>query len=249
MHKLLSANLNRLRINKAFWLTVILMILVEIFLGWLVLKHNSTRIDIVLFISLQGIGILTSVFFSLFLGTEYSDGTIRNKIIAGHKRSSVYLASFVTGIISITIIYLAWIFIGGILGIIAHASLLDIGIGKIALIGVAGWLACVSYISIFNITGMLSSSKARTSIICILTSFILVFIGLLCYSLARPGLLSGSKRVMFKFLFDFNPFGQTFQIMSIDDVPLLWKLVKYSLLLSSILTVLGLYTFSKKDLK
>lgn len=223
------------------------MILVESFLGWLVLKQNSTRIDIVLFISLQGIGILTSVFFSLFLGTEYSDGTMRNKLIVGHKRSSVYLASFITGIISITLIYLCWILTGCIFGIISHASL-NTDIGKIALIGVAGWLACVSYISIFNLTGMLSSSKARTSIICILTAFILVFIGLLCYSLARPGLLSGSKRIIFQFLFDFNPFGQTFQIMSID-VALLWKLVKYSLLLSSILTVLGLYTFNKKDLK
>lgn len=247
MRKLLSANLSRLRINKAFWLTVILMILVESFLGWLVLRQNSTRIDIVLFISLQGIGVLISVFFSLFLGTEYSDGTIRNKLIVGHKRSSVYLASFITGVISVTIIYFAWIFTGGIFGIIYHASLNN-NIGKIALIGVAYWLACVSYISIFNLVGMISSSKARTSIICILTAFILIFGGLTCYSLARPGFLSSSQRVIFQFLFDLNPFGQTFQIMSID-VALLWKLVAYSLLLSSILTALGMYSFSKKDLK
>lgn len=247
MHKLLSANLSRLRMNKAFWLTVILMILVESFLGCLMLKQNSMRIDAVLFISLQGIGVLISVFFSLFLGTEYSDGTLRNKLIVGHKRSSVYLASFITGITSVTIIYFAWILIGGIFGIISHASLNN-NIGKIALIGVAYWLACISYISIFNLVGMISSSKARTSIICILTAFILIFVGLTCYSLARPGLLSGSQRAIFQFLFDFNPFGQTFQIMSID-VASLWKLVAYSLLLSSILTGLGIYAFSKKDLK
>ena len=31
-----------------------------------------------------------------FIGTEYSDGTIRNKIVVGHSRSTIYLANLLT---------------------------------------------------------------------------------------------------------------------------------------------------------
>lgn len=247
MHKLLSANLRRLWSNKAFWLTVILMACIEAAFCLLLSRQGPLPMGPILFISLQGIGILTSVFFSLFLGTEYSDGTIRNKLIVGHKRNNIYLASLITGIIAITIIYLAGILTGGVLGTICHDPL-KYSIGQIILAGIIGWLACVSYISIFNLVGMLSSSKAVTSIICILTAFMLVFAGLICFKLVGQGIPTGSGEVICQFLYEFNPFGQTAQTMTMSmDSP--WKLVVYALLLTFALTGLGVYAFHKKDLK
>lgn len=242
MYKLLSANLSRLWINKAFWLTVVLMICLESICCLLLSGQDSVSMDYILFISLQGIGILTSVFFSLFLGDEYSDGTIRNKIIVGHKRENIYLASFITGIIAVTVIYLAGVLTGIIIGIILF-PLSHYSISQIMLAGVIGWLACVSYVSIFNLIGMISSSKVRTSIICILTAFILMFVALTFFAL-----LSGSQNVIYQFLFEFNPFGQTVQAMLIEiDSP--EKQILYSLFISFIPTGLGVYIFSKKDLK
>ena len=72
--------------------------------------------------SLQVVGILISIFYSLFLGTEYNDGTIRNKLIVGHKRETIYLASFITGTVAVTIIYFIWGLIGGIFTLVSHAS-------------------------------------------------------------------------------------------------------------------------------
>lgn len=108
MYRLISANLSRLRLTSSFWMTIAFMVLLESFLGILILGQESIRMDILLFMSLQIIGIVTSVFLSLFLGTEYNDGTIRNKIVVGHKRSHIYLASLVTAITAITIVYFAW---------------------------------------------------------------------------------------------------------------------------------------------
>ena len=42
------------------------------------------------------IRILTSILVSLFIGTDYHDGTIRNKLICGASRTSVYLSNFIT---------------------------------------------------------------------------------------------------------------------------------------------------------
>lgn len=247
MRKLLSADLRRLWINKAFWVSVILMACIEgVFL--LILSGQDTiPFDIILFISLIGIGVLTSVFFSLFLGTEYSDGTIRNKLIVGHTRSRVYLASYITGIIAITVIYLAGVLTGGIMGILIYAPPIY-SIEQITLAGVIGLLACVSYISIFNLVGMLSSSKAKTSIICILTAFILMFAGLILYSLVGQNILTGSAKTICEFFYEFNPFGQILLIIPIN-IASPWRLATYSLLLSVVLTGMGVYVFHKKDLK
>lgn len=247
MHKLLSADLRRLWINRAFWLTVLLVACAEGAFSLLLSGQGPMPMDIILFIPLLSIGVLTSVFFSLFLGTEYSDGTIRNKLIVGHKRNRIYLASLITGIIAITIIYLTGVLTGGIIGLLLYAPS-NHSIGQITLAGVIGWLACVSYISIFNLVGMLSSSKAKTSIICILTAFILIFAGLICYQLAGQNGLTGSALVICQFLYEFNPFGQTVQALPID-IASPWKLAAYALFLSSVLTGLGVVVFHKKDLK
>lgn len=242
MYKLLSANLRRLWINKAFLVTVIVMACIEGLLCLFLSKQVSLPMDFVLFLSLQGIGILTSVFFSLFLGTEFSDGTIRNKLIVGHKRNSIYLASFITGIIAVTFIYLAGVLTGGMIGFLIFAPL-NHGIGQIAIAGVIGWLASVSYVSIFTLVGMLSSSKSKTSIFCILTAFILAFVGLVFYAL-----LQSTPSATLQFLFEFNPFGQTVQTMTIV-ITSPWRLAIYSLFLSFALTGVGMAAFFKKDLK
>lgn len=248
MRKLLSANFNRLLINRAFWLAVILMTFAEGIFLLLMLRSGPIPIDVVLFFPLQCVGVLVAVFFSLFLGTEYSDGTIRNKLIVGHKRSSIYLASLITGIIAVTIIYLAGVLTGSVIGIILDVAPHN-SIGQIVLAGVISWLACISFVSIFNLIGMLSSSKALTAILCMLIAFALLFSGLYIFQLlSKPDYLVGVERVIYQTLFEINPSGQILQTTSIN-IASPWKLTAYSLALSFVLTGLGLHVFRKKDLK
>lgn len=243
MNKLLLANLHRLCINKPFWFTVIFMMFAEIIICFLLLGQSMTLpMEFLWFMTIPGIGILTSIFISTFLGTEYNDGTIRNKLIVGHKRTSIYLSSFITGIIAVTIIDLVGIVVGFIFGVISFAPISH-SIGQIVSAGVITWFASVSYIAIFHFVGMLSASKTRTAIISMLIAFILIFIGLVFYAL-----LSGAQNAVYQFMFEYNPFGQTIQAMSINiEKP--WKLIGYSSSLSVIFTSLGLYIFQKKDLK
>ena len=247
MRRLLSANLHRLWRTPSFWITVALFAFLEAALSLLLLRQGVMPLEFAPYFALQAVGVLTAVFYSLFLGTEYSDGTIRNKLIVGHRRHSVYLASLATGAVAVTVLCLVGTAAGCAIGLALGAQL-RAGTAQLAQAAALSWLSCISYTALFNLVGLLSSSKARTAMICILTAFCLFFAGLTCYSLNQSGIFSGAKQALCQFLFDFNPFGQTFQVLSVDG-PTLWKLSGYALLLTLLLTGVGLGVFRKKDLK
>ena len=84
MSRLLAAGFTRLKKSKIFWLLMVMMFALGIFFP--VSQYNSMQkyntsgtLDSPFFSHVMFMGILTAVFCSLFIGTEYSDGTIRNK--------------------------------------------------------------------------------------------------------------------------------------------------------------------------
>ena len=79
MRNLLRANFSRLWKSKALWLCA------------------------------AGAFAFSAAFLSLFLGVEYQDGTLRNKIIAGHARWKVYAASLLSGAAGCWVVLLGWL--------------------------------------------------------------------------------------------------------------------------------------------
>ena len=53
-------------------------------------------------------GFVTALFVSFFLSAEYSDGTIRNKLMVGHKRKEIYLVNFVTCLLAEFTMYITY---------------------------------------------------------------------------------------------------------------------------------------------
>ena len=103
MSKLLSANFTRMKKAKVFWVCLIFMIGFGLFL--IISRYvQFKRFDMMDSAYIEGsllsytvvMGIVFAVFTSLFIGTEYNDGTIRNKLIVGHTRVNVYLANLIT---------------------------------------------------------------------------------------------------------------------------------------------------------
>ena len=97
MSRLLSAGLIRLKKSKLFWLFCGLMFALGLFfpasLYLQAQKYNlATTIDQTFFSHVMYMGVISAVFVSLFIGTEYSDGAIRNKLMIGHSRISIYFA-------------------------------------------------------------------------------------------------------------------------------------------------------------
>ena len=104
MRNLLSANFARLRKSVLFWLGIAAMAVYAVIMlvSWyrtnqIILQSDRPEMamgmDQFLFSFIGLIGILLAAFVGLFLGTEYSDGALRSKLIVGHSRSTVYLSN------------------------------------------------------------------------------------------------------------------------------------------------------------
>lgn len=100
MSKLLSAGFIRLRKDKIFWIALIFMFGAGVFfpvMRYIDMQKSGyiNNIDNGFFACALFIGVVMAVFCSLFIGTEYSDGTIRNKVVIGQKRTSIYLSNLI----------------------------------------------------------------------------------------------------------------------------------------------------------
>ncbi len=116
MLNLIWANIFRLKKNAVFWGSIIVTIGFEIYYAVSQLlhynkNHDSVSMDTICSpAGLQIIVILAAVTLSLFLGTEYSNKTIRNKQIAGHTRAGIYGAHLFTSLLAVTVLYLTdWV--------------------------------------------------------------------------------------------------------------------------------------------
>ena len=181
MTKLLSANFMRLKKDKVFWIGLVFMFAAGIFfpvMRYMDMKHTGTinPIDNAFWGCVLFIGIIMAVFCSLFIGTEYSDGTIRNKVIVGQNRNAIYLANFVTcavvSLIMCIVFFVPYLCIGiPLLGFFNMAT-------KIVMLFVlTAFLLAIAFSSIYTLISMLNHSKAITAVICILFAFLLLFMG------------------------------------------------------------------------
>lgn len=278
MNRLVLANLMRLKKNKMFWCGVILTVAFCIFacgaqFQAMVRYGFSACLDELLFVYMTLVGIFIAVICSLFVGTEYSDGTIRNKIISGRSRRRIYLSNFAACAAIGTALYLT--------------SLVTICLGGIPLFGppyaapeslawllLDGLLVSVTYAAVFNMIVMLTSSKANSAVICILAAFLLLFAAAYIASeLAEPEMmeqlvsmdsmdemdwmtetvknpryLTGTKREIYQFFYDFLPSGQGAQLMDMN-VAHPARLPLYSLAIIVASNMAGIFFFWRKDIK
>lgn len=276
MCKLLLANFKRMWKDKIFWIGTIFMLISGIAMvitRYVDMKKTGmiNHLDNGFFAYILFIAIISSILCSLYIGTEHSDGTMRNKLIIGHTRISIYFANLFACVIAEVIMCLVFI-----------AATLCVGIPLLGffeenIIVIIGMLLCslvliMALTSIFTLVSMLVNVKAITAIICILIAFFLIFTGIQIsdklnqpesHTIARipngsdelvkeevenPNYLRGIERKIYEFLYDFTPGGQIIQLSGMTAVNLR-QMALYSTIIVVITTGLGLYIFRKKDLK
>ena len=186
MIKLLNAGFTRLRKNKAFWIWTIFSICLASCMTLINYSDMKKFGDVIEIGQLMlnyptMIGIIIAIFTSLFLGVEYSDGAIRNKIIIGHKRINIYLSNFI--IITATSLFQYIIYLIIILSL--GAPLFGMGTLPIQTLIVKVLLMCaviITYSSICTFIAIECSNKTLTAVINIMSIFTLLIVATYCYS-------------------------------------------------------------------
>lgn len=279
MIKLLRANMLRLRKNKLFGallvimagLSVIMMIMnCKAELSWAELGYTDMMsFDKMYFNLTPLLGIFFAVMISMFTGTEYSDGTIRNKIIVGHSRSDIYLSNFITSIVSSFAVVAVWL-LSGLVGLfLINEWYLP---PKWVLIYILVILLLSSAMSaIFTLIGMLMSSKASSAVISIIVFVVMLVVSTTVsqalsapemisgYQLTsngvemtepepNPGYLRGVSRDIAEAAMDILPTGQGLNIANLSMTEPALPMIA-STLITVFVTGIGMVIFKKKDLK
>lgn len=99
MIKLIYANLFRLRKSRVFWCALAALAAVSAYLGYGA-GWRKGYAALVFMATPYLCCFLYAAFIGLFVGTEYADGTMRNKLCVGYSRAAVYFANFVVGAIA-----------------------------------------------------------------------------------------------------------------------------------------------------
>lgn len=271
MCKLLSAGFFRLKKDITFWLFAILTIGIScLTLIRYYFSENGVILDIVVNNYIQYIGLFIAIFVGIFVGKEYSEGIIRNKIIVGQSRLLIYLSKFIICVVASVLCQLIYICIVLIIGIPLFGKI-QMPISQFMLSILNTILIVIVYCSIFNFIAMIFSEitvSITINILIFITMFIIeASIGYIANSSKyitnsfwdngietiiseelNPNYPGDAKVKSAKIIYLLIPQGQANKIAN-GNKDSLCQMPIYSVIITCTINLVGIYLFSKKELK
>lgn len=228
--------------------------------------------DSLMFAPFQIIGLFASCYTGMFLGTEYKDGTLRNKLVIGRSRTQVYLSNLIISFIASLITCAFCVLVNLAVGVALFGAP-ELTLSQMLVTSGLGMLMLASFAGIFTLISMLIPSKSAGSVANILLFFVFIFatayvmnrletreftmpgysINLdgelqLMDPVPNPFYLQGTARQLFEFVRDSLPTCQGAILMAhMVERPLV--MVLSSLGITVCTTVSGVFHFRRKDLK
>lgn len=192
MSNLLASEFSRLfNKNKVFRITLFLTIgcsLFSVLTQYILYRFSiaetpsemvinlSVTMDYYLNILFLYIVVPSSALISTFIGREFGDGTIRNKLTAGYTRTQIYISDFIVCFTGQVIIHAAYAIIIVIMSLLLVDGF-DSSPQMILKIEALDILIIAVYTSIFTLVSMLSDSKARAVTTSMIIAVVLLILG------------------------------------------------------------------------
>ena len=277
MRNLLSAGFARLWRSKLFWLSCLFLAGGTVTAIWTRYSDRiqygySSNLDTALLYYVPFIAFLIPIICSLFIGTEFADGTIRNKMVCGHDRGSIYLSNLILCSAASLLMCTAAVIPGLALGLPLLGGF-AMGPARAALFFAGAYTLSLVWAALFTLLAMLVSNRTVSVVAAMLLSLALLAAGTYLegrlearptiqgYNLSVNGEVveaeespnpayvpEGPVRDTLQFLSDFTPGGQTLQHVN-QRAERPEKLIAYDAVLFVLCTAAGLLLFKRKDLK
>ncbi len=258
MRRLLGADLYRMYHNKKIGIALLAMVAVA---GMMIMmQHTAMDYEVplsrVIFLPMTFYGLVSAAFVGFFVGEDFSEGTVRNKIIAGSRRSDIYMSHLICVWSASLVLYLLTILltVGAGLPLFAH----DVTGGEIATYFGLGCLTVIAISSIFCMISMGIGNRSVAITVCMGLAFVMLFLCLhtnqiLAQQPYKDGVLNlhyvgGWKRIAYEWLHDLNPMGQIAQLSEMKYLsPIRWIVTDIAWML--IAMGFGSLVFMKKDIR
>lgn len=226
-----------------------------------------------LFDQCVAVSIVFAIFIGLYIGTEYSNGTLRNKLATGHSRSAIYFSNLIVCIAAVLILhvaYIATILAGGFI-MFGNFILQPAAFLKTFAVSL---IVMTAYAAMFLPISTLITSKSSGVTAVIMTSLILMMLAMVInggleepevyeaytvisangeeYSepeMKNPYYVSGVQRKIYEALYDIVPTCHAARIQ-LDDMPESPAIIPFwSSTVIIVTTAAGVLLFRRKDLK
>lgn len=182
MKNLLKAEFIRMFRSKLFWIFMVLSVLFSVHS----IYDDATRpvmdsysaeaygyaFEAALYLYIMAYCFAAAVIDSLFISREHADGTVRNKIISGHSRASVYLTELIVCTVT------------GLVMFVVNLAIISLPFLKFGIHGMDGWVTMRRIILIavliivinamFVLFSMLISSRASSIVWTIVFMIIMI---------------------------------------------------------------------------
>lgn len=269
MRDLLRANFYRLRRSRSLLLCMAGAFVIAVCFLLKFSDGDDSSLDDLFLQTLPFLPIACAVFVSLFLGVEYQEGLLRNKLIAGRSRTCVYLTAFTAALTGCLAILAAWALSAGV-GTIRfgwfRASAPELLMQACTII-----LLTAAVAAILTLAAMLIPNRAISAVIAILLALGLLVLGSVFYNALcepelytgavltangfeigdptpNPNYISGSLRTVYQWIVDILPSGQAILLANHElERPVLSMCASACIVLLT--GAAGMAIFERKDLK
>ena len=246
MIRILRADMVRLRKSMAFRLTLTGMLVLSI----LFMVMQATGMDYtvplsrVIFLPMSMYGVAMAAFISVFVGTDFSDGFIRNKLLATNHRCNLAVSQVIVSCVGCLIIYITTTVFTAVVGQFFFENNVDqavffcyfiLGIGMSLVTG-----------CIFSVITLLCGNKTTAILWCMGLAFGMLFLCLHTNEILvqaaykngvpNPRYVGGLRRELCSILHDLNPCGQAAQLSGWE----VWHPVRS--LVFNVIQIIGLPT-------
>ena len=278
MRKLIAANFHRFSKDRFSWCVVgivVILSLASVFNSTgsfeaMAARGYAMSLEDCYFNQAPLIGAFLALLISMVLGTELSEGTIRNKLCIGHKRSEIFLSNFISCAFASIVLTAVWLLSCTLLfGLIGP---LEVEVSEfVGYIFVAMGFA-VSFAALYTVIGSLSSNKAMTIIYTFAVFIILAMAAsalddrlcepeinvIMTYnnygavvmqeSAPNPLYLSGMIRTVCEMVRELLPTGQALLLSNVAiECPV--RAIALSAVFTTVTLLVGSVLFRKKDIK